>query len=259
MPEYHASSMTNQLFVLEPKYHACRLAGNSISPLGTILVADVTGEGGVVTVVEAAIRIATEPWCPVVLLTRLARVDRRSEAVIKQFGMAPAVITMIGRANLFDPKPILLAVRRRPRPTPDRLARYVTQQVDRQDLTDTLRECFRRGLDDNGAGAGLSRSTLSRRLLDFAPLKAHDWSFMARTIVVLMDPDHQLGPSSRLHHIDPRTVRSHIKLYTGLDLAKAREQPGWEWVVEAALQRWDYVPVAPTTAPIRRQRVGGEV
>ena len=32
-----------------------------------------------------------------------------------------------------------------------------------------------------------------------------------------------------------------------------------EWVVEAALQRWDYVPVAPTTAPIRGQRVGGEV
>ncbi len=251
--------MTNQLFMLEPKYHACRLAGNTISPLGTIFVADITGEGGVIAVVEAATRVAAEPWCPVVFLTLSSRVDRRSEAVIKQFDMAPAVITMRVGANMLDPEPILFAVRRRPCPTPERMARYVTQRVGRQDLADALRECFRRGIDDNDGGAGLSRSTLSRRLLDFAPLKAHDWSLMARTLAVLLEHDRQLRPSSRVHDIDPRTVRSRIKLYTGFHFGEVREQPGWEWVVEAALQQWDYVPVAPTTAPIRRQRVGGEV
>lgn len=251
--------MTSQLFVLEPKYHACRLAGNSIFPLGTILVADTTGEGEVVAVVEAAIRVAAEPWCSVVLLTRSSRLDRRSEGVISQFDMAPAVITMTDSANLLDPEPILLAVRRRPCPTPERLARYVTQRVGRQDLADALRECFRRGMDGYDDGPGLSRSTLSRRLLDFAPLKAHDWSDMARTLAVLLEPDRQLRSSSRLHDIDPRTVRSHIKLYTGLDFSEVRERPGWEWVVEAALQQWDYVPAVRTTAPTRRRRVSGEV
>ncbi len=253
------SVLTSQIFVLEPKYHACRLAGNTISPLGTILVADITGEGGMVAVVEAAIRIAAEPWCPVVLLTRSSRVDRRSQAVIDQFNMAPAIITMTGSANILDPGPILLAARRRPCPMPERLARYVTQRAGRQDLTDALRECFRRGRDDHGDGLGPSRSTLSRRLLDFAPLKAHDWSLMARTLAVLLEHDRQLRPSSRVHDIDPRTVRSRIKLYTGFHFGEVREQPGWEWVIEAALRRWDYVPVAPTTAPTRHQRVGGEV
>ncbi len=249
--------MTSQLFVLEPKYQACRPAGATPSPLGAILVADMTGDGGVVAVVEAATRVAAEPWCPVVLLTRSTRLDRASEAVIGQFDLAPAVLTMPSSANLLDPEPILLAVRRRQCPTPERMAQYVTQRVDRQDLTDTLRECFRRGLDDNHDGPSLSRSTLSRRLLDFEPLKAHDWSCMARTLAVLLEPDCHLGSSSRLHDIDPRTVRSHVRIYTGLDFGEVLEQPGWEWVVEAALQRWGYVPEARTTAPARRRRVSG--
>ncbi len=251
--------MTSRLFLLEPPYHACHLAGKSVSPLGTILVADVTGEGGVVSVVEAAIRVAAEPWCPVVLVTRSSRLDRRSETVIRQFDIVPAVVTMTASATLLDPYPILLAIRQRPRPTPDRLARYVTKRVGRQDLTDALRECFRRGMDDLGDGPGLSRSTLNRRLLDFEPLKAHNWSDMARTLAVLLEPGGELRPSSRLLGIGPRTVRSHIKLYTGLDFGEVRERPGWEWLVEAALQRWDYVPVGPTRAPTWRQRFGGEV
>lgn len=249
--------MTSQLFVLEPKYQACRPAGSAISPLGTILVTEASGEDGVVAVVKAATRIVAEPWCPVVFLTSPSRLARTSEAVVEQFDMSPAVITMTGSANVLDPEPILLAVRRRPCPTPERLARYVTGRVGRQDLTDTLRECFRRGMDDNDGGPGLSRSTLSRRLLDFEPLKAHDWSDMARTLAVLLEPDDKLRPSSQLHDIDPRTVRSRIKLYTGLNFGEVHEQPGWEWVVEAALQRWGYVPEARTTAPARRRRVSG--
>ncbi len=248
--------MTDQLFVLEPKYHACRLAGDGISPLGTILLADVTGEGGVVAVVEAAVRAAAEPWCPVVFLIHSSGLDRRGEAVIEQFDMAPTIITRTSD-NLLDPEPILLSVRQRPCPTPERLSRYVTQRVVRQDLEDALRECFRRGMDDDD-GPGMSRSTLSRRLLDFAPLKAHDWSFLARTLAVLLESDGHIGPSSRLHHIDPRTVRSHIKDYTGLDFGEVQERPGWEWVVEAALQHWDYVPPAATTISVELQRASGE-
>jgi len=249
--------MTDQLFVLEPKYHAFRLAGNSTSPLGTILVADVTGEGGVVAVVEAAVRATVEPWCPVVFLTHSSGLDRRSEAVIEQFDMAPTVITRTS-ANPLDPEKILLAVRQRPAPTPERLARYVTQRVVRPDLEDALCECFRRGMDEDDR-PGMSRSTLSRRLLDFAPLKAHDWSFLARTLAVVLESDCRLGSSSRNHHIDPRTVRSHIDVYTGLDFRGVQERPGWEWVVEAALRHWDYVPAAATTIPIELQRVSGEV
>lgn len=250
--------MTSPLFVLEPEYQACRPAGATTSPLGAILVADITREDGVVAVVEAATRVAAEPWCPVVLLSQSASLDPRSETVIGQFEMAPAILDVAGQDDLLDPEPILGAVRDRPCPTPDRLARYVTHRVGRPDLTETLRECFARGLDDSEDGQGMSRSTLSRRLLDFTPLKAHDWSGMARTLSVLLEPDCHLGPSSRRHDIDPRTVRSHLKLYTALDYSAVRSRPGWEWVIEAALQRWDYVPAIDEQAPDSRRRASGE-
>ena len=249
--------MTSHLFVLEPKYQACRPADTTSSPLGTILVADVTGDSGVVAVVEAATRAAAEPWCPVVLLTRSSHMAPESEAVIGQFDMTPAVLDAAGTANLLDPESILLAVRDRPHPTPERLAQYVTHRVDRRELADTLEECFRRGWDSNDDAPGMSRSTLSRRLLDFEPLKARDWTGMGRTLAVLLEPYGVLGQSSRLHDIDPRTVRSHLKLYTGFDFGEVRKRPGWEWVVESALQRWGYVSQACGTAPAKRQRVSG--
>jgi hypothetical protein len=249
--------MTSHLFVLEPKYQACRPADTTRSSLGAILVADMTGGAGVVAVVEAAIRAGAEPWCPVVLLTRSSPLETESEAVIGQFDMTPAVLDLAGTANLLDPAPILLSVRQRPCPTPQRLARFVTDRVDRPELADTLEECFCRGLD-NEDGSGVSRSTLSRRLHDFEPLKPRDWAGMARTLAVLLEADCDLGQSSQLHDVDPRTVRSHIKLYTGFDFGEVRKQPGWEWVVEAALQRWDYVAQIPAKAPAMRQRASGE-
>jgi len=206
--------------------------------LGTILVSDLAGD--VVAVVEAADRHAAEPWCPIVLITRSPTLSHTITAIIDQFHLAPAMLSLPGEVNLLSPEPILLAVGNRPHPTPEELARYVVVRTERPDLYDTLVECFARGIDTEESRDGVSRSTLSRRLSRFGPLKARDWGAMVRTLNVLLS-EGRLGTLSKTHAIDPRTVQAHIHHYTDLTFAKARERPGWEWVVEAALRKARYV------------------
>jgi hypothetical protein len=251
---YHSSlvsqnrPLTSPLFILEPKYLACRPAGDTPPPLGAILVADISGERGVVAVVEAAARVATEPWCPVVLVSRSTGLDHTVKAVIDQLGMVPAILTLPGEANLLAPDTILTAVNAREKPTSDRLAGYVVSRTERPEVRLPLEECFRRGMSDESELESYSRSTLGRRLGRFGPLKPHDWTGLARALSLMLDsgapgglPRGALVRLSQAYSIDPRTVQAHIHRFTGLTFEQARERPGWEWVIEAGLRRAGYL------------------
>ena len=232
--------MTNQLFLLEPKYLACRPAGNTIPSLGAILVADITGEDGVVAAVEAAARVAAEPWCPAVLLSRSADLSHTVAAVIDQFAIAPAILRLPGEANLLAPDAILTAVKARENPTPNQLAGYVVTRTGRPEVRLTLEECFRRGMSDGSWSENYHRSTLSRRLSEFGPFKPRDWTGLARALSLLL-ASGSLHRLSKRYAIDSRTVQTHIHRFTGQDFGQARKRPGWEWVIEAGLRRAGYL------------------
>ena len=247
--------MASHLYALEPQYQACRLSGYGPAPLGTILVADLTGD--VVAAVEAVGRSALEPWCPVVLVSRTSWLNRTLEVVLEQFPLAPTLLSAPGEANLLDAEAIARAVRGRPAPSARELTRYVTLRADRSDLADTLAHCFSRGLGTPETDSEVSRSTLNRRLAGFGPLKPHDWSAMARTIEVMLDTA-PLTESADTHGIDPRTIHSHLERYTALEFDEARTLAGWEWIVESALRRLGYVEAhEPTVPPMRRRAEGG--
>lgn len=236
--------MTSQLFVLEPKYLACRPAGITTSPLGTILVADITGEAGVVAVIEAAARVAAEPWCPVVLLSRSAELSRTVEAVVDQFDMAPAMATLPGEANLLSPEHILAAVNGRQAPSPGRLAGYVVSRTAKPNVRSLLEECFRRGTSQEIRQESYSRSTLYRRLSGFGPFKPHDWTSLSQTLSLLL-ASGSLRNLSMANEIDPRTVQARVQRFTGIDFRQARRLSGWEWVIESGLRRAGYVEGGP--------------
>ena len=259
---YHSSlaarnrPLTSPLFVLEPKYLACHPAGHTIPSLGAILVADVTGEDGVVVAVETAARVAAEPWCPVVLVSRSADLSQTVAAVIDQFAMAPAILRLPGEANLLAPDAILAAVKNRDAPTPYQLAGYVATRTGRPEVRLTLEECFRRAMSDGSWSEHYHRSTLSRRLSQFGPFKPRDWTGLARALSLLL-ASGSLHRLSKRYAVDSRTVQAHIHHFTGLDFGQARKRPGWEWVIEAGLRRAGYLEGAlQQDAPRRIDRRG---
>jgi hypothetical protein len=202
----------------------------------------------VVAVVEAADRAAAQPWCPVVLVSRSAELDHTVRVVIDQLDMTPAILTLPGEANILAPNTILTAVNGREKPTSDRLAGYVVTRTGRPEVRLALEECFRRGMSDESALGHYSRSTLGRRLQGFGPLKPHDWTGLARALSLMLGsgapeelPRGALVRLSQAYSIDPRTVRAHIRQFTGMTFEQARERPGWEWVIEAGLRREGYL------------------
>ncbi len=229
--------MPAHIYLLEPPYTVCRIPQRGPSPLGSIIVADLSSE--LVAVVEASDRHSSEPWCPVVLVGKRRMVDRAAEAVLRQFGIQPLIVSPTPDGVPFDPGQIAGAVKRREPPTPEELAEYVISRTAAPDMRSTLESCFSKA--QGGDEDGPSRSTLCRRLSGFGPLKARDWTGMARVIWSLLGEQKTGERTRRGRGLDPRTLRNQVNQLAGMSYTEASARPGWEWLVESALRRWDYV------------------
>ncbi len=237
--------MPAHTYLLEPPYTVCRIPRQDPSPLGSVLIADLSSE--LVAVVEAADRHSREPWCPVVLVGQTRMLDRAAETVLRQFQIEPLLVHPAPEGPPFDPPAILSAVQRREPPSPHEMAQYVVDRTGRTEMLETLAACFSkaRGGDDGG----LSRSTLCRRLSDFGPHKARDWTGLGRVIWSLLQEQRTGRRVARGRGMDPRTLRSHVQHLAGMTYTEASARPGWEWLIESALRRAAYVALPVGQAP----------
>jgi len=200
-------------------------------PLGAILIADL--HGGLSAVVEAGERLAKEPWYPVVMVTS-STLDHTTAALVQHYGLGESVIR--SEDGTLDPERLVAAVRSRPTPNAARVGSYVATRTERLDLQGILTDAFVRGLSHETEAAH-SRSTLSRRLGGFGPLKARDWSALGKMIAFLTAPRGTRGTT----RFDPRSIKTHVQNYTSLSLAEAQRYVGWEWIVETVLRSWGYL------------------
>lgn len=222
--------MVTHLLALTPWYFTSRPAPKAPMPLGTILIADL--RAGLPAVVEAGERLIEEPWYPLVLAAPSA-FDHTTDALVRHYGLGDSVVVPSGSGAL-DAEVLVSKVRARPTPPAARLAAYVAARASRPDLYEILTDSFARGLS-HGETA-VSRSTLSRRLGGFGPLKPKDWSALAKVVAFLSVPRRTPPPTS-----DPRTIRGHVQTYTGMPVGEAQRFAGWEWIVETVLRRWGYL------------------
>lgn len=233
------------LAVLEPNTAVLREASSIRAPrLGSVVVCDMAAD--VFGLADARAFHAAAPWCPICLVSEL---DGPADWAIRQaFEPRPGLFALL-RSGMDDvcqdPDLARHAVLARRPCGPEEVAGYIRMRTGRSDLSATLEACFaaaRSGVADSRAP---HRSTMSRHLSAFQPLKAHDWtaigglaqSWCRRAWSVPSSVESVAGEIG----MDPRTLRSRVRRYCGCSFREARARVGWEWIVEAALRVHGYV------------------
>jgi hypothetical protein len=221
-------------------------------PLGSLLLVDLVGGIGAI---RAAIDAeAGSPWCPLYIVLS----DKPVSAAILQ-----ALVDLPARARFLEAEPrnplisrttILAALRSVPPPAPDEIAAYIVRRTRRHDIAGILSECLARCPTPSKARQNHSRSTLSRRLSSFGPLKARDWRALVGIIRALhhpTQPDATIDQIAWACGLDPRTLRDRSNYYLGMHIGEVLEAPSWEWKVEVALRRFGYVSAGPFVERLR--------
>ena len=247
-PEFHYPriagdySVPTTLLVLNPGSDQLTPCSSDQPIPGAILVADLCG--GIPALAEAVRRQRDLPWCPLVL--RIAE-SHFPACAISPFEPVPGSFALLYPAD-FDWLPpgerIRRAVARRPVPQQATIARWIEMRLGRPGLAQTLGICFGSGLTPSGPPR-----TLTRRLQAIGPLEVRDWRGLARLAQLAVTPgpwrSASLETTALEAGIDPRTLRRWLRLCTDKPWSEFLSNVGWEWILEAALQRVQPVERTP--------------
>ncbi len=222
---------------LDPPYLAAYPPPATPPPLGAVLLADL--QDGLAAFADAIERQRAAPWCPLVLRTADPRV---TPAVLATFEPWPGCFGLLATAGLPAAGPnfrVLAAVRRRPLPIPERVARYAEARLDRG-VAPVLLACM--------GGPGVARQpsrTLTRRVAELGSFEIRDWRALSRltwaAALAQLRPEASLETAAWEAGSDPRSLRRWVRRFTGLEWDQLRARVGWEWIVELALRRGGYV------------------
>lgn len=232
------------LLQLEPATERIAPAGPAPA-LGALLIADLAP--GIPALAEALVSLRAAPWCPLVLLVP----DRRvAGQVLAAFEPVPGIFATLYAAD----RPALplaqrsvAAVRRRPVPQLTVLAAWLEHRLGKPGVASTLTACFH-----CEAGVQPGR-TLTRRLQELGRFEVRDWRGLARLAQLVAAGGHwppaSLESTALEAGIDPRTLRRWLRLATALSWPEATRRPGWEWILESALQLGGYVSREKAMSP----------
>jgi hypothetical protein len=232
------------VLVLEPASPSLnRIDARRSPPLGSILVSNIQID--IVALAEACSLNSNAPWCPIAAVVPPDQpVDPR---VLSAFEPRHGAIVQVSAEwldILGDPSSVQDAARRRPPPPASALAHYVRQRTGRVDVSPALEACLEAGLSREPVQFCSHRSTLSRHLSRFGPLKPHDWTRIAHVVQALCGATSQQIPTVEAvaldAGLDPRTFRARLRRYCGCSYQQARLRLGWEWILEAALLKFGY-------------------
>jgi hypothetical protein len=229
------------LRVFAPPYHSVAAfadrAGAQELPFGSVLLA---GDDAIVLSL-AGLTLACRrfPWAIPFLIVPPAslRLDAPVRVVSELRDRLVLGSVPTGAATM-APGAVVSALRRRPFPGATGLARWVATRVGRGDLELLLVAQFREALDGIPASATASVSTFSRCFARLGPLTAHDWRALAR----LCAHGCYLERDRREHvSLTMRAAVEHAAKYLGMAYHEMVARTGWEWVLECALRRANYL------------------
>jgi len=231
-----ASAGAATVHVLVPPYHGLRplsAVGDQDLPLGSIAVAsgrDALAMLGTLTLVEHR-----WPWIvPALAPTPAETLLREALALVSDLRYRLSLLTASDREP--DVAAVVTAVKRRPFPPPDELARFVARRLGVHGSEDVLAGQFREAFGERAEL--LSSATLSRYFSRLGTLTARDW----RSLAVLTRElcARASGCPMRGGLVTTRTVDANARRFLGASAPKASCQLGWEWVLEHALRSAGY-------------------
>jgi hypothetical protein len=241
-PRENGSLTTFSLRVFAPPYHAVvplvNRGGAEELPFGSVIIA---GDDAVVLAL-AGLTLACRQWPWAVPCLLAPPTSLRLEApvrVVSELRDRLVMGSMPAGTTTLSPSTVVAAVRRRPCPSAASLARWVASRLRRDDLESALLAQFREALDGIPASMTASVSTFSRYFARLGPLTAHDWRALAR----LCTHASCFERDSRREHISltMRAAVEHAVKYLGMAYHEMVARTGWEWVLERALRRAEYL------------------
>ena len=203
--------------------------------LGSVFITHVAGGADAIRFAVEAQR--TAPWCPLCLVLDERPLTAELVFWIQRLSRWTVVHPSIPAGDPVAIDGVLHLVTARPLPKSGALARYVALRAGRPEMRQPLRDCFR-GVRPSGT----RRAWLSRHLKTFGPLTAHDWHAVAQLLPLRRTGQVSFDRKAYECRLDPRTVRSRLLRYTGISAQEFQELVGWEWLIEAVLRLWGYVP-----------------
>jgi hypothetical protein len=245
------------VLVLEPASpRLSRIDASRPPPFGSVLVSNVRVD--IVALAEACSLNSNAPWCPIAAIVPpgqsvdprvLSAFEPRHGAIVQVSAEWPDIID--------DPSSVLYAARQRPPPPAAALAQYVRHRTGRADISSSLEACLESGLSDRPQHLCGHRSTLSRHLSRFGPLKPRDWTAIGHLVQALCPVTPLQSPTVEAvalsTGLDPRTLRARLRRYCGCGYPQARLRLGWEWILEAALQKFGYIGACRCELPERSE------
>ena len=214
------------LYVTAPPFMHVRRLGDGRPPLGSILLADVADRPA--TAEELRDLFTLAPWCPVCVLLRSTHERRR----VPRSPRMCSVSTFAGGGGAAS---ILEAVRDRPRPAPMELAEWLGDRVRAPGIKTPLATLFARAI------AGADRPPLGSTWSEtpIQPLgawSASKWQEVAR-LADLAANREAMGRLLVRRNPGATQAVNAMRDLLGVTEDEYRERAGWEWVLEAAVQR----------------------
>jgi hypothetical protein len=214
------------LYVTAPPFMHVRRLGDGRPPLGSILLADVADRPA--TAEELRDLFTLAPWCPVCVLLRSTHERRR----VPRSPRMCSVSTFAGGGGAAS---ILEAVRDRPRPAPMELAEWLGDRVRAPGIKTPLATLFARAIA--GADRAPLGSTWSETPIQtLGAWSASKWQEVARLADLAANREAMGRLLVRRNPAATQAVNAMRDLL-GVTEDEYRERAGWEWVLEAAVQR----------------------
>lgn len=174
------------------------------------------------------------PWCaPCVIVTPGSVSPDTLQAIWGLPGQPGFVVASRGFEHL-SPVDIAKAVANRSEPTPPLLVSYVVRRTHSVALGQTLQQIW----SPRQVGPLSAERTLRYRLRRMGSFGRLDWARVLKLIRIKADGDGAtVERLASLAGTEPRTLRSWTGRCLGTSLRVFRETIGWEWILEAALDR----------------------
>ncbi len=211
------------------------------APLGTVLVADITGDATAIAHLTAYAHLL--PWCAVtVCIRRQSRVSGSWARALDRLPPSAAWLTL-GPEESLTPSVILDAVIGRTPLVPDQFAQWIGERLGRPGLSSLFAAAIemtpRRGVAALASGYALLRA----RLRSLSSLTPPDWRLAFYLAAWAGHPRVSLADCAERLGMDVWTLRREIDRLAGVSLEEQRSWRGWEWFAEALLRKAGLVSV----------------
>lgn len=226
-------------FSFSPGILGTKASAFSVDIESELMVADTSVVGSIALscVIECTNKA---PWCPVAIgLSSSAMSPELISAIRELNGSLGYYMTELGQVNP-SPDPALHAICSRKTRWREDVAAYLRTRTN---WPFEAIQCVARYMEGREPEANNDghRTTAWRKLRKLGPLTAADWTNLGVLVQAASTSKKSREQLAAACGVNIKTLRARSERLIGPLFRKYQDIAGWEWMLELALRRWNYV------------------